>query len=113
VPTIYDRVCQQGLLNHQKRLRSALGYLPLARFEAQLTARNMEAPPPQFVARVFRGIFDLSIRCGKNKPGAGLVPLPALIGTDESQPAIPRRGGLHLSTGARFCFTGCAQNPLR
>jgi putative transposase len=35
---------------NRKRLHSALGYLPPARFEAQLTARNMEAAAPQRVA---------------------------------------------------------------
>ena len=35
---------------NRKRLHSALGYLPPARFEAQLTERNMEAAAPQFVA---------------------------------------------------------------
>ena len=35
---------------NRKRLHSALGYLPPARFEAQRTERNMEAAAPQFVA---------------------------------------------------------------
>ena len=35
---------------NRKRLHSALGYLPPARFEAQLTARNMEAAAPQLIA---------------------------------------------------------------
>ena len=35
---------------NQKRLHSALGYLPPAKFEAQLTTKNMEAAAPQLVA---------------------------------------------------------------
>jgi hypothetical protein len=35
---------------NQKRLHSALCYLPPAKFEAQLTARDMEAAAPQLVA---------------------------------------------------------------
>jgi len=35
---------------NQKRLHSALGYLPPTEFEAQLMARNMEAAAPQLVA---------------------------------------------------------------
>lgn len=35
---------------NQKRLHSALGYLPPARLEAQLASRNMEAAAPQLVA---------------------------------------------------------------
>ena len=35
---------------NQKRLHSALGYLPPARFEARLAAKNMEAAAPQLVA---------------------------------------------------------------
>jgi putative transposase len=34
----------------QKRLHSALSYLPPAKFEAQLAARNMEAAAPQPMA---------------------------------------------------------------
>jgi putative transposase len=35
---------------NQKRLHSALSYLPPARFEAQLAKRRMEAAAPQLVA---------------------------------------------------------------
>ena len=35
---------------NQKRLHSALGCLPPARFEAQLASRNMEAAAPQLIA---------------------------------------------------------------
>jgi putative transposase len=35
---------------NQKRLHSALGYLPPAKFEEKLTAKNMEAAAPQLVA---------------------------------------------------------------
>ena len=35
---------------NQKRLHSALGYLPPAKFEVQLMTRNMEAAAPQQVA---------------------------------------------------------------
>ena len=38
---------------NQKRLHSALGCLPPARFEAQLASRNMEAAAPQLVAGIF------------------------------------------------------------
>ena len=61
---------------NQKRLHSALGYLPPTKFEAQLTTKNMEAAAPQLVAGVFSGISDLSVRWEKNKPGAGLAPTP-------------------------------------
>jgi putative transposase len=40
-------------LYNQKRLHSALAYLPPARFEAQLAAKNVEAATPQVVAGVF------------------------------------------------------------
>ena len=62
-----------------------------------------------FLYEFSSGMGDLSPRCAKKNQEQTWFPLPALIGTDESQPVIP--GGL-LSSSARFRFTGQNQHAM-
>jgi hypothetical protein len=62
-----------------------------------------------FLYEFSSGIGDLSTRCAKRNRERNWFPLPALIGTDESQPVIP--GGM-LSSSARFRFTGQNQHVM-
>jgi hypothetical protein len=83
---------------NQKRLHSAMGYVPPAELEAQLAAGKAWRPLRGSFPKEFSEAWEI-YRSDVRRRNAGdrTCPAPRFIGLDEFQSAIPWRVGLHQS----------------
>jgi len=92
----------------QKRLHSALGYLPPVEFEAQLKARNMEAAARRLVCMSFKALGVYRFDAEMNSRERHCPPC-----SSASMSSSRLFLGELRSRRARLCFTGRARNALK